>query len=423
MVQALSNFSWYNTGYYFVWLYTMRQNSKPALLKLLKDSFYIGAIGYGGPAILAQMKKTFTKDNDWATEKEFMESMSLAQILPGATGVSIMGYFGYKYKKFWGAILMPSFFILPATIAMLILSWLYFEYGSLPFIKPLFAGLGALVVALLLNALFVLGKSVYGKVGLRDYKIFIISLAIFIGSYVLKVNTIWLIILAGIMGFIFFNFTNYSNTDNVTKKEATILRTSSKRKFVLLDYLPLLIISLIVVIILIFPTTRTLFLNFFNIGAFAFGGGFTSIPLIQHIVVDQFNWVNFAQFRDGIAMGQITPGPVFITSTFIGYRVYGVLGALVSTMAVFMPSLILIVLLSSVHNKIKHLKIVRVVIKGFLAGFMGLIAAITIQFAIKSLISWQTWLIFIGVFVYVWYLKKNAIWAIIATVALSFLIF
>lgn len=164
--------------------------------------FYIGTIGYGGPAILAQMKKTFTSNN-WATEKEFMESMSLAQILPGATGVSIMGYFGYKYKKFLGAILVPLFFILPATIAMIVISWAYFQYGNLPFIKPLFIGLGSLVVALLLNALLTIGKVVYGKVGWKDYKVFIISLVIFLGSYLLKVDTIWLILFAGLLGFLF----------------------------------------------------------------------------------------------------------------------------------------------------------------------------------------------------------------------------
>lgn len=163
---------------------------------------------------------------------------------------------------------------------------------------------------------------------------------------------------------------------------------------------------MIITTILISALTQTLFINFFKIGTFAFGGGFTSIPLIQHVVIDQFHWVNFTQFRDGIAMGQITPGPVFITTTFIGYKVFGIIGALVSTMAVFMPSLIFIVLLSKAHSKVKHLKIVRVIIKGFLTGFVGLIVAITIQFAVKSLINWQTWMIFIGAFVYLWYFKK-----------------
>jgi len=399
------------------------KNNKPTLINLLKKAFYIGTIGYGGPAILAQMKKTFTKDNEWATEKEFMEAMSLAQILPGATGVSIMGYFGYKYKKFLGAILVPLFFILPATIAMIVISWAYFEYGSLSFVKPLFAGLGALVVALLLNAIFVLGKSVYGKIRLKDYKAFIITISIFIGSYVLKVNTIWLIILAGLFGFLLFYFEKESIKDTALEKDVIDLAVKTQQKLIFRDYLPLITLGLIVSGILILPATRTLYLNFFNIGSFAFGGGFTAIPLIQHVVVDQLHWVDFLQFRDGIAMGQITPGPVFITATFIGYRVFGVLGALVSTLAVFSPSLILMVLLSSAHNKVKHLKIVQVIIKGFLAGFIGLIAAITIRFALQSLISWQTWLIFVGGFVYIWYFKKNAVWAIIATIVLSTFIF
>ena len=121
---------------------------KPTLSELLKTTFYIGLIGYGGPAILALMKKTFVHRKEWISEKEFMNALSLAQILPGATGVSVMGYIGFKLHKLWGGILAPLFYILPATIAMVTLAWAYFTYGNLPFVQALFAGLGALVVAL-----------------------------------------------------------------------------------------------------------------------------------------------------------------------------------------------------------------------------------------------------------------------------------
>lgn len=396
--------------------------SKPTLKKMLEKAFYIGAIGYGGPAILAQMKKTFISSH-WTTEKEFMESLSLAQILPGASGVNIMGYFGHKHMKFWGAVLVPLFFILPATIAMVVISWAYFQYGSLPFIKPLFVGLGALVVALLLNALLTLGKTVYGNAGWKDYKVFIISFSIFVGTYFFKINALWLILLAGLLGFLFFYFIKESDSEKMLEKKIIDLKIKEKNKLNLFDYLPLLVVLIVVITILAWPITRALFVSFFGIGTFAFGGGFTAIPLIQHTVVDQLHWVTFTQFRDGIAMGQITPGPVFITATFIGYNVYGVIGALVATIAVFMPSLIFIVLLSKAHAKVKHLKTVRVIIKGFLAGFIGLIAAITIHFAVNSLVNWQTWLIFIGGFIYIWYFKKNAVWAILATIVLSFLTF
>jgi chromate transporter len=133
---------------------------KPTLADFLKTSFYIGVIGYGGPAILALMKKIFVHEKEWISEKEFMNSLSLAQILPGTYGVSIMGYIGFKLYKFLGGILAPLFYLLPATISMIPLTWAYFTFGNLSFVQKLFAGLGSLVVALLVNATLMLGKSV-----------------------------------------------------------------------------------------------------------------------------------------------------------------------------------------------------------------------------------------------------------------------
>jgi len=168
---------------------------KPTLVELLKTTFYIGVIGYGGPAILALMKKTFVHEKEWFSEKEFMNALSLAQILPGATGVSVMGYIGFKLHKFWGGILAPLLYILPATITMIILAWAYFTFGNLSFVKALFAGLGSLVVALLINATLILGKSVFKKFTVKSWKGLIISLATFVGIFFLKINIIWLILL------------------------------------------------------------------------------------------------------------------------------------------------------------------------------------------------------------------------------------
>jgi len=168
---------------------------------------------------------------------------------------------------------------------------------------------------------------------------------------------------------------------------------------------------------------RQIVTTFWSIGLFAFGGGFTTIPLIQHQVVDSLHWLTVPQFVDGITMGQITPGPVFITATFIGYKVAGILGAIAATLAIFAPSLALMIGLADIHAKVRNLKIVKVFVKGFLAGFIGLLIAVTLQFAFKSLINWQAWLIFGASLFWLMYLKKDAIWAILGTVVLSLLIF
>jgi chromate transporter len=398
---------------------------KPSLLELLKTTFYIGVIGYGGPAILALMKKTFVHKKEWISEKEFMNALSLAQILPGATGVSVMGYIGFKLHKLWGGILAPLLYILPATIAMIALAWTYFAFGDLSFVKALFAGLGALVVALLINATLILGKSVFKKITIKDWKGFTISLATFVGIFFLKINIIWLILTAGFLGFLFYYFTKEFEDEKAKKGEVLLAEPDVLKREHLSakDFAPVILATTVFAVGLLMPFTRNLIATFLGIGALAFGGGFTTIPLIQHQVVNIHSWLTVKQFMDGIALGQITPGPVFITATFIGYHVAAIIGALFATLAIFTPSLIAMIVLADIHGRVQNLKIVKVIVKGFLSGFIGLLVAVTLQFAFKSLISWQAWLIFALAIIWLMILKKDSVWAIVGTIVLSLFIF
>ena len=397
---------------------------KTSLSELLRTTAYIGLVGYGGPAILALMKKTFVHKKEWISEKEFMNALSLAQVLPGATGVSVMGYIGFKLKKLWGAILAPLFYILPATIFMIVLSWAYFTYGNLSFVKALFAGLGSLVVALLVNATLILGRSVFKKMDIRDIKGLAISLVAFIGIYFLKINIVWIIFAAGALGFLFYYFTREFEDEKAKKGEVLLAEPDALKHEPLSvkDFTPVILIALIFIIGLLLPTTRNIITTFLGIGALAFGGGFTTIPLIQHQVVDVHGWLSVKQFVDGIALGQITPGPVFITATFIGYHIATIIGALFATLAIFIPSLVAMIALADIHGRIQNMKIVKVVIKGFLSGFIGLLVSVTLQFAFKSLISWQAWLIFSLAIIWLLILKKDSVWVILGTVVLSLLL-
>jgi len=385
---------------------------------MLGSVLYLGLVGYGGPAVLAQMKRIFTKEHDWFTEAEFMNALSLAQILPGATQVSMMAYFGYRKYRHWGGVLFPIIYVTPAVAAVIAVSWAYFNYGTLSFVQPLFVGLGALVVALLLNASLALGRSAFRGNVAELIKGGVIAALTFLGMYVFSLNVMWLILAAGLTGGALF-YGDRGSSSRQAAQDATEVPSPRPSLRVAPEHAPLIITAAVAALMIAFSATRSLFVRFLQIGLLAFGGGFAAVPLIQHIVVDQLHWLSFTQFRDGIAIGQITPGPVFITATFIGYKVFGIVGALVATFAIFLPSVLLMISLVSVHERFKHLRIVQAVIRGFLFAFIGLLAAVTLQFALRSLISWQTWLIFGAVFIWVGYLKKNAIWAILGTVAFS----
>ncbi|HNZ59103.1 MAG TPA: chromate efflux transporter [Syntrophorhabdaceae bacterium] len=406
---------------------TNHKQKERQFLHLLGDALYIGTFGYGGPAVLALAEQRLVHKKGIINEKDFMDTLALIQILPGAIGVTLMGHIGYQAKALWGAILVPAVFALPSFVFITLLSWAYFRFGNLPFVKSMFTGLGALVVALLVNASLLIGRSVFKRITYREYRSIIISAFTFIGFHLLHFDVIWLILFSGLLGFLFFYFTDDpQDTATLNQKAVMISDIGAKPSapiYYIKHYIPVVMLFFIAIVACLFsPIVADITLTFLKIGALGFGSGFTAIPLIKGVVVDQLNWVSALQFRDGIALGQITPGPVFITASFIGYRVGGIIGAFMAALSVFTPSVVAIVFLSSIHSKIGSLKIVRVTIKGFLSGFFGLLIAITFHFGFDSIIDWKTLAIFAISLLYLLFFKKETIWLILGTIAISLLL-
>jgi chromate transporter len=139
------------------------------------------------------------------------------------------------------------------------------------------------------------------------------------------------------------------------------------------------------------PILATLNLVLMKVDLMAFGGGFTTIPLIQREVVDRFGWVTTKEFIDGIALGQVTPGPIVITATFVAYKVGGLAGALLGTIAVFFPSFVIVTTLAPWYDQIKRLGAVQVMVRGILAAFLGMLLLVAYRFGHEELHGWQTW--------------------------------
>ena len=392
---------------------------KPSLWSMLGQVLYIGTIGYGGPTALTYLRAIFVKDRGWLREEEFLEAMSLAQILPGSTGVTAVSYVGYRKYRYFGAVVFPLVFLAPSIAAILVLSWAYFTYGHLGFVQPLFAGLGALVVALLLSATLSLGAAVFTGSRQRIILGLLITTVTFAGSLFARINLIWLVLLSGALGIALFWRQAEGGIAAPSAVERSGIPGAPDSTVSLTRFFPLVVTGALMASVLAVPETRTLFLAFFQVGLLAFGGGFASVALLQHVVVDQMGWLTFAQFRDGIALGQVTPGPVLITAGFVGYKVSGVVGLLAATFGIFLPPALLIMLVANLHDRFKRNRVVQSVVSGFQCGFIGLVAAITIKFGIGSLTDWQTWVIFGASFVLVWWFKRSAGWAILGTIVFA----
>lgn len=396
---------------------------QPTLLEILRTALYVGAVGYGGPAILALMKRVIVNEKKWISAEEFMNALSLSQILPGATGVTLMGYIGQKLKGGWGGILMPFAFAFPAMAAITILAWAYFSFGDLKFVHSIFLGLGAMVVALLVNATLMMGRSVFqGMDRNAAFKGLAIAVLSFLGILWLRWNVVYIILVSGVLGALFFYFSGAGEQGKAPKHSEPVVEVPAPPLW--RNLLPPAALAVLLAVTFgLVDGTWNLFATFFQIGSFAFGGGFTAIPLIQGVVVDGMHWLDLKAFRDGIALGQITPGPVFITATFIGYKVLGVLGAVIATIGIFTPSLTAMMLISRAHAKIKNLRIVKAVIRGFLSGFIGLLLFVVLQFGVHSLVHWQAWAVFAVSVIYLVGWKKDVVWLILGTIGISLLVF
>jgi chromate transporter len=381
---------------------------------LFKRFLKIGATAYGGPAIAGQMKKAVVKDWGWMKEPEFMQGLAFCQLIPGATFVQLSTYIGYRLRGIWGALTCAIAFVLPAFFLLLILSILYFGLGNLWFIQALFKGLGAIVLAIVLNALINFGKPIF-----KDWKGVLIAALSFLG-FLFRLSTVLVFILAA--GAALLLRLSVGKPAPASSPEGQRAALQGKRDYLFLVPLAALIGAVFVVCYALNAELFSLSLTLSKTGALAFGGGFTIIPLIQYEVVDHFGWVSTKEFLDGIAMGQVTPGPIMITATFLGYKLSGFWGALMATIAIFTPAFFIVTLLIPHYDQVRGMTAVRTMEQGILASFIGMLGLVLYNFGRTTFVDIPSVVFTLAAFIAL--LKKVDLAYILATGAvLSILTF
>jgi chromate transporter len=338
----------------------------------------LGATAYGGPAMIGQIKEAAVNRYQWVKEGEFMRGVALCQLIPGATMVQIVTYVGYRVRGILGALTAAVAFVLPAFIALLALSAIYFRYHRLWFVEALFKGLGAIVVAIILNACITFGRSV-----LKDWKVVLIAVLSFF-AFFFQWNFVLIFVFAAVAGLLLR--LKKPQTKAAAPGKAS-LQVVKGKEYLVVALLAAFICLALALSYLVDPKITTLSLNLSKIGALAFGGGFPAIPLIQYEMVDRFQWLSTKEFLDGIALGQVTPGPILITATFIGYKVSNVLGATMATLGIFFPSFFILVLLIPYHDRLKGVEKVQMMEQGILGSFIGMLALVLYNFGRTSLVD------------------------------------
>jgi chromate transporter len=381
---------------------------------LFKRFLKIGATAYGGPAIAGQMKKTIVKDLGWMKEQEFMQGVALCQLIPGATFVQLSTYIGYRLRGIWGAFICAIAFVLPAFFLLLVLSTLYFGLGNLWFIQALFKGLGAIVMAIVFNALINFGKPIF-----KDRKGILIAAFSFLG-FLFRLNTVLVFILAA--GAALLLRPAVAKPVPASPPEGQRSTPQVTGDYLFLVALAALIAAIFAICSFLNAELFSLSLTLSKTGALAFGGGFTIIPLIQYEVVDKYQWVSTKEFLDGIAMGQVTPGPIMITATFLGYKLSGFWGALMATLAIFSPAFFIVTLLIPRYDRVRGMTAVRTMEQGILASFIGMLGLVLYNFGRTTFVDVPSVIFTLGAFLAL--LKKVDLAYILLTGAiLSILLF
>jgi chromate transporter len=344
------------------------------LAELAKLFLKLGTIGFGGPpAHMAMMNREAVLQRQWLTPEEFSDGLVICEMLPGPASTQMGIYTGYVRAGYWGGIIAGLCFIAPAFILVTFLSWLYFRFQGLPQLNNLFFGISPVVTAIVLAFCWKLGKKT-----VTDWQSALVTIAVFCLTLLLNINILAQFIAAGIYGL-------FRHQINDRKRSHSFLlpvfpvwflnlpsETLSTSSILGLERIPQFFLPL--------------FILFLQIGSFTFGGGLVIIPLIESIVVDRYHWLTNLEFINGVAIGQITPGPVVITAAFIGYKVAGFLGALTATIAIFAPSFIFILLAAPLLEKLRQNQAIKAFLKGVSPAVLGAIAAATMPLAKTALV-------------------------------------
>ena len=387
----------------------------PSVGEIITAFLHLGVTAYGGLAMVEPIRQRVVKEKGWLNQKEFLDGLALCQMVPGATVVQLATYVGYRLRRTPGALAAAAGFILPAFVLMLGLSALYFTYGNIAWVKSVSRGLGVVVIALLLQAVWHLGRNV-GKHWL-DVGIALLALL----ALWFQANYIVVFVAAGLL--------RLTLSLRLLADQVSPSGPMSIQKLPVGTILIHLALTLLVLAVLVGglwrldPKLGLMASTFIKIAMVAFGGGYAMIPILQWDLVDHLGWLTLQQFLDGILLGFVTPGPIIITATFVGYWVKGLLGAIVATVSIFLPPILIIIFLTPFYQRIKEAKLMRPVIQGILAALVGMLVLVTLQMGVVTLTDLKSLALMAAASLALIVFKVNLIWIVVATAGLSLFLF
>lgn len=324
----------------------------------------LGFIGFGGPAAhIAMMQQEVVTKKKWMSEQHFLDLLGATNLIPGPNSTEMAIHIGYDKSGWKGLIVAGMCFILPAVFITGIFAWLYKTYGTLPEIQPWIYGINPAIIAIIIGVVYPLAKK-----SIKSYSLAFIGIAVLVLSF-FGISEIYLMFGAGLLALAFFYIQNQNKNTLQNFIPLVFLQFNSQNFFS--------------------ETNIRLFWIFLKIGAILYGSGYVLFAFLDTELVET-GLLSRQQLMDAIAVGQFTPGPVFSSVTFIGYQINGISGAVLSTIAIFLPSFILVALVNPLMKKLRNSKNLSAFLDAVNVASVAIIAAICIMMAKESIIDWRT---------------------------------
>ncbi|HEY9762529.1 MAG TPA: chromate transporter [Trichocoleus sp.] len=358
-------------------------------LKQLTQYFLkLGALGFGGPiALIGYMHRDLVEDRQWISEAGYQEGLTLAQVAPGPLAAQLSFYLGYLHYGFLGSALVGLAFVLPSFLMVVALGWAYTLYGGLSWMQAVFYGVGACVIGIIAQSTYKLTRKTVGT----DWLFWGIYLVNAIATIVTESERIELILAAGVLVWLI---------------KAPPRKWFQRRKltsFVGLPFVPLVA----AVPVATAPLLWQIFLFFGTAGSFVFGSGLAIVPFLYGGVVKHYQWLDAQQFVDAVAVAMITPGPVVITTGFIGFLVAGFAGACVAAIAMFIPCYLLTIIPAPYFRKHGKKPAIAAFVNGVTVAATGAIAGAVVVLGRQSLRDIPTLLIGVVTLAALWRFGKK----------------
>jgi len=370
------------------------------LTELARLFLKLGITSFGGPAVhIAMMENEVVRRRRWMTHEEFLDQLGASNIIPGPTSTELAIHIGHLRAGWPGLIVAGVCFIVPAVAIVTAIAWAYVKAGQLPAAQGLLYGVKPVVIAIVLQALWTLGRA-----ALKTRTLVFVGLAA-VAAVIAGVNELVVLSVAGaVMALVRIA------RERPARIDGTIARA----------VLPFFAQSAATVAATPFGLWP-LFGVFLKVGAVLFGSGYVLLAFLRADLVERLHWLSEQQLLDAIAVGQLTPGPVFTTATFVGYLLGGGEGAAVATVGIFLPAFVFVGLSGLFLRRLRRSSIARAALDGINVASLALMAVVTAQLARSALVDPMTIVLAAVSALLVFRWRVNSAWLVLGGAAVGLL--